>query len=81
MIEAGSVVRFVGNDIAGQRAREHGVVEWGPDSITTGSLGICEYFVGLSIQAYRLYRCRFSDKENPTQHKTGNFFFFEIEEV
>lgn len=82
MITKGSIVKYLGYGVALPNAQRYMIDNyWRLDDFTTGALGICESYEGLSVQGYRFYKCRFPDGRNLGQHKTGNFFFFEIEEV
>ena len=82
MITEGSIVRYVGKNVASQNAQRYAVNDCYPDDIASGALGVCEYFAGLSVLGYKLYRCRFLDPRKwMFEHWVGKFYFFEIEEI
>jgi hypothetical protein len=65
MIRRGTMVKFVGNDVARRHAKELEIEDWGPDVLCSG-----DSIINNGNDVIRV-----------CYHMTGSFYFFELEEI
>jgi len=79
MIKKGTLVRFIGNEAASKIAKKLDLEDWCPDDIDDNTIGVCEEMVRIMLGGLEIYKCRFP--VFISQHMSGRFYNFEIEEV